>query len=72
MTSKARAVTVPTILKVALAKDSVAKTYFDGLPPSHRRAYVEYVTEAKQDETRARRTVKTVETLRKEAAKARK
>ena len=31
------------------------------LPPSHRREYIEWITGAKQAETRARRIAKTIE-----------
>jgi uncharacterized protein YdeI (YjbR/CyaY-like superfamily) len=46
--------TPPDLLK-ALAKNAKARTTFDGFSPSHKREYVEWITEAKSDETRQRR-----------------
>lgn len=60
-------VALPNELRAALAADPEAKRAFDKLPPSHQRAHVEYVAEAKKPETRERRSAKTVETLRKGA-----
>ena len=37
---------------------------WNALPPSHRKRWVDHVLEAKQDETRARRTEKLLEALR--------
>ena len=59
----AKAVHVPRKLAVAIRKNAKARTYFDSLPPSHKRAYIEYVTEAKKPETRDRRIAHTVATL---------
>ncbi len=42
-------------LKAALAKHAKAKAGFDGLPPSGQREYVQWIGEAKKDETRAKR-----------------
>ncbi|MCA8892532.1 MAG: YdeI/OmpD-associated family protein [Hyphomonas sp.] len=39
----------------ALSKSRKAKACFDGLAPSHKREYLEWITEAKREETRARR-----------------
>ena len=46
---------VPADVAAALKKNRKAAATFDGLSPSHRREYVEWITEAKTDETRARR-----------------
>jgi hypothetical protein len=46
---------VPEILARALKKNAEARDAWDSMPPSHRRRYVGFVTEAKRDETRARR-----------------
>lgn len=48
-------VVVPPILKAALAKNADAKARFAAFSPSHRREYVEWITEAKTDATRQRR-----------------
>ena len=54
-------VRVPADLKAALAKRSKAATAFDAMSPSHKREYVEWITEAKAAETRDRRVAQTVE-----------
>lgn len=46
---------VPPDLRAAIDADPAATATFDGFPPSCRRDYVEWVTEAKRDETRAKR-----------------
>jgi uncharacterized protein YdeI (YjbR/CyaY-like superfamily) len=56
-------VAVPADLKRGLAGNARAKAYFASLSPSHRREYVEWITEAKQDETRRRRLATTLEWL---------
>lgn len=58
-----RTVAVPSILKKALAKNKRAKTAFNKLSYSHKKEYVDSITEAKQAETRARRVQKTVAAL---------
>lgn len=54
---------VPDDLAAALKKDRKAKATFDAFPPSHRREYIEWITEAKQEATRARRVATTMEWL---------
>jgi uncharacterized protein YdeI (YjbR/CyaY-like superfamily) len=46
---------VPPDLKGALAKSARARATFEKLSPSHRREYVEWLTEAKREETRRKR-----------------
>src|SRR6185436_7081099 len=48
-------VEVPDDLKKTLDKNKKAKAVFDAFSPSHKREYVEWITEAKQAATRARR-----------------
>lgn len=55
--------TVPQDLRAGLDANPAAATTFDGFPPSCQREYVEWVTEAKRDETRAKRLAQTVEWL---------
>jgi uncharacterized protein YdeI (YjbR/CyaY-like superfamily) len=55
--------TVPQDLRAAIDSVPAAKATFDAFPPSCQREYVEWVTEAKRDETRARRLAQTVEWL---------
>ena len=45
---------VPADLSAALRRSAKAKAAFDGLSPSHRREYVEWIVEAKRPETRQR------------------
>ena len=46
---------VPADLARALGRNARAKKTFDGFSPSHRREYIEWITEAKTDATRERR-----------------
>jgi uncharacterized protein YdeI (YjbR/CyaY-like superfamily) len=48
-------VTVPDYLSNALKKNVMALQTFEGFSPSHKREYVEWLTEAKRDETRQKR-----------------
>lgn len=59
-----RVVEVPEDLAAALEGDDAAGTNFAGLSYSHQREYVEWITEAKRPETRARRVAQAVERLR--------
>jgi uncharacterized protein YdeI (YjbR/CyaY-like superfamily) len=52
---------VPPELAAALAKNGKARASFDAFPPSHRREYVEWIVEAKREETKARRVAQAVE-----------
>ncbi|MGI8885336.1 MAG: YdeI/OmpD-associated family protein [Gaiellaceae bacterium] len=59
-----RTVSVPPDLRAALAAAPEAKAALAGMSFTHRREYVEWVEEAKRQETRARRIAATVEHLR--------
>ena len=59
----AKPVAVPADFRRALAVNRAARDTFDSLSPSHRREYVEWITEAKQEATRARRLATSVEWL---------
>jgi uncharacterized protein YdeI (YjbR/CyaY-like superfamily) len=61
--AKAKPVAVPPELRALLTKNRKAKAFFDGLAPSHRRAYVDWIEEAKREQTRARRLTQTLEML---------
>ena len=50
-----KALPMPRDLAVALAKRKSARQAFDAFSPSHRREYIEWITEAKTAETRVRR-----------------
>ena len=53
----------PEDLVAALKKNTQAKATFDAFPPSCKREYVEWIVEAKREETRAKRLAQTVEWL---------
>jgi len=57
-------VTMPQELSAALAKSKKAKLAFDAMSPSHRKEYMEWIGEAKRDETRSTRIQKTVAQLK--------
>lgn len=59
-----RVVEVPEDLRAELLKYADAEAFFAGLSYSHRREYVEWIEEAKREDTRARRIAKTIEMLR--------
>lgn len=52
---------VPDDLLAALRRDRKALAAFEKFPPSHKREYVEWITEAKQEATRAKRIAQAVE-----------
>ena len=54
---------MPEDLVAALNKDKAAKATFDAFPPSCRREYIEWIVEAKREETRAKRLAQTVDWL---------
>jgi uncharacterized protein YdeI (YjbR/CyaY-like superfamily) len=58
-----RAVAIPPVIKKALAKEPRAQAIFAKLPPSHRREYVKWITEAKKEETINRRLAKLIPKL---------
>jgi uncharacterized protein YdeI (YjbR/CyaY-like superfamily) len=54
---------MPADLAAALKKNAKARATFDGFPPSHRRDYLAWITEAKTDATRKKRLATTIEWL---------
>lgn len=54
---------VPSDFKSALEKNAKARSTFENFSPSKRRDYLEWVTEAKRDETRAERLAKAIDWL---------
>ncbi|HTL41993.1 MAG TPA: YdeI/OmpD-associated family protein [Pseudolysinimonas sp.] len=62
-----REVDVPEALAAALAADPVAAAAWDRLAYSHRKEHARAITEAKSEDTRARRVAKAVSMLRGEA-----
>ena len=55
--------TVPDYFTAALKKNAKARKTFADFSPSHRREYVEWVGEAKREETRQQRLAKSIEWL---------
>jgi len=51
----------PADLVAALNKNKAAKSVYDAFPPSCKREYVEWIVEAKREETRAKRLAQAVE-----------
>jgi uncharacterized protein YdeI (YjbR/CyaY-like superfamily) len=52
---------VPPDLEKALRRNARARAAFEGFSPSHRREYVEWIEEAKREETRRRRLATAIE-----------
>jgi Bacteriocin-protection, YdeI or OmpD-Associated/Domain of unknown function (DUF1905) len=59
-----RTIEVPADLAAALATDPTASAAFAELAYSHRKEFVRWISEAKQEATRADRVVKTLELVR--------
>lgn len=57
------ALPVPPYLAAALAKHAKARATFEAFPPSHRREYIEWLTDAKTEATREKRLATTIEWL---------
>ena len=53
----------PDDLAAALKKNRQARTTFEGFSPSQQREYVDWITEAKRDETRQKRLAQAIEWL---------
>ena len=53
----------PAYFDAALAKNSKARKTFDDFSPSHRREYIEWITEAKRKETRQQRLATSIKWL---------
>lgn len=54
---------VPDDFAAALARSDPAMATFNAFAPSHRREYLEWITQAKRPETRAKRIAQTIEWL---------
>ena len=57
---QSRTVIVTTDLKQALSKNKEPDKFFSALAYSHQKEYVDWITEAKREETRERRLRKTL------------
>jgi len=60
-----KALVVPDYFLAALKKNKKALTAFENFSPSHKREYVEWITEAKREETRVKRIKTALEWLTK-------
>ena len=60
-----RVLEIPKDLLKELKKDKDAKAFFDKLAYTHQKEYVTWINEAKRDETRQARVVKTIGMLKK-------
>jgi hypothetical protein len=58
-----RDVVIPDDLNKVFSKNKEAKELFDKLSYTHRKEYINWITEAKKTETRANRVVKCIEML---------
>src|SRR5687768_16626430 len=58
---RSRSVRAPADLMAALRNNPEARVAYEELSPSHKREYIEWITEAKLDETRKRRVATAVE-----------
>lgn len=59
-----RVIEIPPSLSAAFEQEPEALAFFDGLAYTHRREYVNWINEAKQESTREKRVVKTIEMLK--------
>ncbi|HET6948595.1 MAG TPA: YdeI/OmpD-associated family protein, partial [bacterium] len=64
-----RPLVVPAALRRALATSPKAKAAFERLSLSHRREHIQWITEAKRPETKAKRVAETVRRLAAHAAR---
>ena len=54
---------VPGDFTAALKGNASAKSYFESIAPSHKKAYLQWIESAKQPETRKRRIIKAISML---------
>jgi hypothetical protein len=52
---------VPEDLGAALRRNAKARAAFEAFPPSHQREYIEWITEARREETRVKRLAQAIE-----------
>jgi uncharacterized protein YdeI (YjbR/CyaY-like superfamily) len=59
----AKKVVVPKDFAAALARNAAARRTFEKFPPSHKREYVEWIEDAKREETRKRRLTTAIDQI---------
>jgi uncharacterized protein YdeI (YjbR/CyaY-like superfamily) len=59
-----RAASLPGYIEQAFRADTLAWTFFERLPPSHRRNYIGWIDTAKREDTRQSRLQKAIKMLR--------
>jgi uncharacterized protein YdeI (YjbR/CyaY-like superfamily) len=59
-TAKKKTLVIPPDLRAALKRNRKAQATFDNFSYSHRKEYVEWITEAKREETRTKRLESTI------------
>ncbi|HYE53887.1 MAG TPA: YdeI/OmpD-associated family protein [Chitinophagaceae bacterium] len=62
-TTEKKPLETPPELQAALKKNKAAQIVFEGFSPSHKREYIEWITEAKTEATRDKRIATTIEWL---------
>ena len=60
-TASPKEIEIPDALQKALNKNKTAATAFNNFSPSHKREYIEWVNEAKTEETKNKRIAQTIE-----------
>ncbi len=55
---------IPGYMKDAFRKNTAAWKYFESLPPSHKKAYMLWISQAKKEETRERRLKEAITMLK--------
>ena len=60
-TASPKEIEIPDALQKALNKNKTAATAFNNFSPSHKREYIEWVNEAKTEETKNKRITQTIE-----------
>ncbi|HMC54090.1 MAG TPA: YdeI/OmpD-associated family protein [Gemmatimonadaceae bacterium] len=55
-----KAIAMPPAFRSALSKNKKARANYEAFPPSHKREYLEWIVEAKREETRDRRIAQAV------------
>jgi uncharacterized protein YdeI (YjbR/CyaY-like superfamily) len=63
------ALALPAEMESCLKRDEEVWEYWEKLPSSHKKEYLEWITDAKQDETRKRRIAQALEMIREGAGR---